>query len=464
MGKNVDHTAQQVAAGLAQLCTWAAGLKYEAIPQRVATQAVLILGDNIAATLSAGEEPEVRAYHEQLIARRTAKEATLLRRGAPRVNMIDAAVGNGLAVTWNELDDGYTRTAVHPGALSQPLILAAAEAGKLSMAEALTATIGAYEIGTRFARTWPGTLPRLHPHGVYNAVCAAAGMALLHKFDADGLMRALTAASTMVSPGPYNHPIQGALVRNAWPAAGAWLGLFACDMARLGVAGTADGTHDIYSNGLGAPSKPEELSAGLGQDWTICDGYHKLFGACHHSHAAMEAIESLVAERPDLRGGREVAEVLVEGSAMAMNFDNAAPETTLGAKFSIPHAVAATLAHGAGAPGNFLDESLRDEAIIELRKRIAMRQLPTVKPWPLDRPARVTLTLKDGTRLVAACEAALGSPARPLDAERVLAKIRDLSADSAPGLEESVQTLRVAIGSGDEIRQSCATWVSRLFS
>ena len=41
---------------------------------------------------------------------------------------MNAALGNGLASTWNELDDGYTRTAVHPGALSQPLILAAGQA------------------------------------------------------------------------------------------------------------------------------------------------------------------------------------------------------------------------------------------------------------------------------------------------------------------------------------------------
>jgi hypothetical protein len=147
----------QVEAGLKTLCEWTAGLRFSDIPPRALSQAVLILGDNIAAALSAGDEPELRAYHEQLIASRTAQQATLFCRGAPQVALIEAAVGNGLAITWNELDDGYTRTAVHPGALSQPLILAAAEAGNLSMAETLRATIGAYEIGTRFARAWPGT-------------------------------------------------------------------------------------------------------------------------------------------------------------------------------------------------------------------------------------------------------------------------------------------------------------------
>ena len=456
-------TRAQVETGLRALCNWAAGLDYDTIPARVHAQAVLILGDNLAATLSAADEPELHAYHEQLIAQNGAPQATLFRRGAPKVALIDAAVGNGLAGTWNELDDGYTRTAVHPGALSQPLILAAAEAGNLSMAQTLVATVGAYEIGTRFARAWPGTLPRLHPHGVYNVVCSAAGLALLRGYDAEQLLRTLTAAATMVSPGPYSHPIEGALVRNAWPAAGAWLGQFSCDMAALGIAGTPTGPYDVYTRGLGAPAKPSELTDGLGADWTICDGYHKLYGACHHSHAAMEAIETLIADHPDLRGGEGVKSVLMEGSAMAMNFNNNTPETTLGAKFSIPHAVAATLVHGAAAPGNFLDQSLRDEGIIAMRQRIRMAQLPEVKAWPLDRPARVTLELEDGSKLSAECEAALGSPARPLEAERVLAKIRDLSARDAPGLAMSVANLRQTVGAGSAATITCRDWVAQFF-
>ena len=226
---------------------------------------------------------------------------------------------------------------------------------------------------------------------------------------------------------------------------------------------TPAGPYDVYTGGLGAPAKPAELTDGLGSDWTICDGYHKLYGACHYSHAAMEAIESLLADRPELRGGTQVKHVLMEGSAMAMNFNDSAPATTLGAKFSIPHALAATLAHGADAPGNFLDGSLRDNAIIALRQRISMARLPLVKPWPLDRPARVTLELEEGSKLVAECEAALGSPARPLDAQRVLRKIRELAKRDAPGLEPAVVALRKAIDAGQVGQTTCRDWLAGFF-
>lgn len=250
-------------------------------------------------------------------------------------------------------------------------------------------------------------------------------------------------------------------MRNAWPAAGSWLGIFACDLARIGIAGTPGGPYDIFTRGLGAAVRADELVVGLGSEWTTCDGYHKLYGACHHSHAAMEAIESIFTRRPELRGGACVREVTVEGSAMAMNFNNTAPDTTLGAKFSIPHAIAATLAHGAAAPDNFLDASLRDPAVLALRPRVRLSQLPEVKPWPLDRPARVTLELDDGERLTEFCEAALGSPARPLEADRVLTKIRELSSRDAPGLERAVVTLREHIEGGTSPDTSPASSTDR---
>jgi 2-methylcitrate dehydratase PrpD len=434
---------EAVAHHLQALCQWASTLELRDIATSAQLKAALVLGDNIAAMLSAADEPEVRAYHQRLMASDGGGRATLFREGGPRLSLMNAALGNGLASTWNELDDGYTRTAVHPGALSQPLILAAGQDKQHAFAEVLRATVVAYEVGTRFARAWPGTLPRIHPHGAYNAVCAAAGLASLRRLDAETFMAALTAAATLVSPGPYSHAIEGALVRNAWPAAGAWLGAFACDMAELGIGGTPGSAHDVYQLILGAPtSLASELSAELGQQWTVADGYHKLYGACHHAHAAMEALESILQAQPGVRGGQDVQELTVHCSKMAMNFGNAAPRTTLAAKFSIPHAMAATLAYGADAPGNFLDPSLADPAISALRPKVRLAELPDIQPWPHDRPAKVTLRLKDGRQFEQRCEAALGSPARPLEAEAVLAKIAQLSRSRAPGLHDAVVRLR----------------------
>jgi hypothetical protein len=456
--------AQAVEQHMRQLCSWASGLKLSDIPTPALLKAALVLGDNIAAIISAADEPEVKAYHERLMAEGSGGPATLLRQGGPGLSLINAALGNGLASTWNELDDGYTRTAVHPGALSQPLILAAGQAKNHSFEEVMLATVVAYEVGTRFARAWPGTLPRIHPHGAYNAVCAAAGMASLRRFQPETFLSALTAAATMVSPGPYSYPIQGALIRNAWPAAGAWLGAFACDMAELGIGGMPDGPRDVFQIILGAPiTLAGELTAGLGSEWTVADGYHKLYGACHHSHAAMEALEAILQERPQLRGGDAVKRLTVYCSKMAMNFNNSLPKTTLAAKFSIPHAMAATLVHGADEPENFFDASLSDERISALRPRIELAELPDIKPWPYDRPAKVSLELADGSRIEQLCEAALGSPARPLDTEPVLAKIAQLSQSRTPGLHDAVVQLREHLAQGELARLNFRQWMASFY-
>lgn len=456
--------AQAVEHHMRQLCTWASSVQLSDIPTPVLLKAALVLGDNIAAIISAANEPEVKAYHERLITEGSGGPATLLRHGGPGLSMLHAALGNALAATWNELDDGYTRTAVHPGALSQPLILAAGQARNHSFEEVMRATVVAYEVGTRFARAWPGTLPRIHPHGAYNAVCAAAGMASLRRHPPETFLSALTAAATLVSPGPYSYPIQGALIRNAWPAAGAWLGAFACDMAELGIGGMPDGPRDVFQVILGAPTTlAGELTAGLGSQWTVADGYHKLYGACHHSHAAMEALEAILQERPELRGGQAVRRLTVHCSKMAMGFNNSLPKTTLAAKFSIPHAMAATLVHGAEKPGNFLDASLSDERIGALRPRIALAELPDIKPWPYDRPAKVSLELEDGSRVERLCEAALGSPARPLAAETVLTKIAQLSQPIAPGLHDAVVQLREHLARGQLARLDFNQWMASFY-
>jgi 2-methylcitrate dehydratase PrpD len=221
--------------------------------------------------------------------------------------------------------------------------------------------------------------------------------------------------------------------------------------------------YDVFEKGLGAPSRPEELTDGLGSDWTICAGYHKQYAACHHSHAAMEALEALRAEHPEVAGGEAVEEVLVEGSAMAMNFSNADPATTLAAKFSIPHAAAGTIVLGSADESVFGTEGLRHPEIAAVRRRVRLAQLPEVKPWPYDRPAKVTLKLRDGRALSKTCEAALGSPLRPLTPEQVLEKIEKLGRRDAPGLASSISRLRGLVKEEKMPEMSCRDWIAGFF-
>ena len=445
------------AQGVQRLVAWAAGLGYGDVPDAARQRMALIMADDIAAILSAQDEPEILAFHKHLRNQSSREEATLLRDGGPKIEARSAALGNGLAASWNEMDEGYRKSPCHAGIYLLPALFAVAERDGLTLREVMRAGIGAYEITARFARAWRSIMPPLHPHGIFNSVGAAAAVGLARKLDAERLLLAVSGAATMVSPGPYNHAIRGALVRNAWAAAGAQTGMLAVDLAEAGIGGLASSPYDVYATCLGAESDAAELTLDLGQEWAVCDGYHKLYACCQYAHASLDALGEILARRPELKGGERVASIVVETDPRGMTLDNYQPASTLAAKFSMPHAVAAAVVYGNAGVDSFSSTSLSDPRISRLRNKIVMKPHPDVRPWPLDRPGRVTLALEDGEKLTAGRASARGGPDQPFAEQEIQTKIRMLSAQSAPGLPRAVAAIP------DVLEAPFAGWVASIF-
>jgi 2-methylcitrate dehydratase PrpD len=443
--------------GVAELLAWAAGLTYDAIPPVARRRMALIIGDDIGAIVSAQGEPEVRQVQERLIASSPSAEATLLRTGGPRVDARSAALGNGLAASWNEMDGGYRKAPCHAGIYSLPALFAVAEKERLTMREVLRAGVAAYEIAARFARTWRSIMPPLHPHAIFNSVGAAAAAGLARGLDAQRLTLAVTGATTMVSPGPWNHAIRGVLVRNAWPAVGAQIGMLAVDLAEAGIGGVASSPYDVYAGCFGAETDAVQLADGLGSDWAVVDGYHKLHACCQYAHSSVDALSEILARRPDLAGGERVAGIEVETHPLGMTLDNYRPATTLASKFSIPHAAAALVVYGNAGVEAFSSAALAEPRVSRLRAKVEMKAHARVREWPLDRPARVTLVLDSGERLSAECESARGGSDRPFAEDEVRAKITRLSASATPGLVGALGALT------DSPERPFGEWMASIF-
>lgn len=450
--------------GVSELVRWAATLRFDDIPENARLRMALIIADDVAAILSAQDEPEVKAVHEHLVGSSLAKEATLLRRSGPRVDCRAAALGNGLAASWNEMDEGYRRAPCHAGIYSLPALFATAETVHLPVREVIRSGIGAYEIVARFARTWRSIIPPVHPHGMFNSVGAAAAAGLARGLDAKRLMLALTGAVTMVSPGPYDHAIRGALVRNAWAAAGAEIGMLCVDWALAGIGGVASSPYDVYARCFGADTDGGQLTEDLGAEWAVCDGYHKMHACCQYAHSSLDALSEILSRREDLIGGERVASIRVETHPLGLTLDNYDPATTLAAKFSLPHAVASALVHGGAGVEAFASSSLSDARVARLRRAVELKPHPQVRPWPLDRPGRVTLTLGDGETISADCASARGGPDRPFSEEEIRAKIEALAAPTAPGLARAHAWLAQALQNGGAALEfAWASWMSSLF-
>ena len=124
------------------------------------------------------------------------------------------------------------------------------------------------------------------------------------------------------------------------------------------------------------------------------------------------------------------------------------PPTVLAAKFSMPHALAASAVLGTGGQDAFAAATLEDPRIAGLRRQVTIAPYPDIGPWPNDRPSRVHWRFADGEVWSAERLSARGGADRPFDEETLLAKIA-ANAASVPGLSELLLAVvrdREAIG------------------
>lgn len=443
------------------LVRWATRVEVDDIPPAVLRKASRILADDLAAMIGARDEPEVTRFHRRLMERQRPAEATIWRGGGARTDRISAAVANAVAADWLELDEGYRPTPCHAGLYVLPALLAEAEVSNLRCADLLRALVLGYEIVTRIARSWTPPAMTMQSHGRYGAIGAAAGVGLALRLDADELIAALGGAATLIGPAPRNHLAEGALIRNAWPASGAWNGMMAVEWASCGIGGIPGAFHDVYTTVLGGQAHPERLIGQLGDSWSVLDGYTKIYACCQHLHSAVEAAMELRAHHPEVAASGQIDSIAVQTHPLALPLVNPAPQTTLGAKFSMPHAVAAALVLGDAGAAAFDARALIDPAIAQLRGCVTTDAWTPVLAPPNDRPARVTVMMRDGHSFTAECLSARGGSDRPLPPDVWADKMRALAAPVYPAIvgvfEELVSgdARRLAQKWADVVREIC---------
>ena len=431
----------QAAGNVRELMRWAAAARGRPLPDAVRRRAATILSDDIGATVAGSLEPQVARAREGFV--RTASgtaEATVFANGAPRLDRYSAACANGMAITWCELDEGFRNASCHAGAYTIPALLAEAEARGAAVDEVLRVLAVAYEVTTRFALAFPFPTFTVHPHAAFATIGAAAAVSLARGHDAKTMQDAVTGAASMTFAGPFDTAVEGSLVRNGWTAAGAWIGLRAADWAEAGIAGGIDTPYDVFVGGFKTRAIPEALVEGLGSAWSVANGYHKIFACCMYAHSAVEATLELRG-RLQQRKVEDIEEIVVETGAGGLALTTVEPETVLAAKFSIPHAVAATTRLGTAGARAFTFDTLHDEGIAALRRRVRLMPYANIGPWPKDRPARVVWKFRDGQELAALCENARGGAAQPFDEPTLLSKLGENTGavfPAAPKLLSSV--------------------------
>lgn len=413
MGQQIERLARLVAE-----------TAWEDLPVDVQEHAKLVLLDTLGVTLAGSEQPEVARLRGQLVAS-DGRGATLYARGLPSGDPRIAALLNGIAGRSIELCEGHRYVSCQGAVQILPTVLAVGECAGKSGRDALTALVVGYEAAVRIGA---GVTPRplVHQNGQWALLGAVAAGARLRDCDAARVSRALRIGATLVLTPSYTNAVAGATALNVAGGMSGFAGTLAPELALAGFEAQEDAIEEAFRELVGNGFDPQRTTEELGQRWEISRNYMRLRACCSPIHAALDALEEVLAELSPAPA--DIGRIDVATYRFASVMRDPEPRNSFAARYSLPHAAAAMCVRGNAGYASFAEATLHDPAIVALRQRVHIAEDPALTSLaPRLRPARVTVTLHDGRRLTRSCDSARGDFQRPHGREELRAKFRELA-------------------------------------
>lgn len=410
---------------LERLSAFCAQTSPDQIGEAALARAALVLADCIGAIVGGAAEPDSAALRDRP---HLAPPGPALLIGTRRATTpAAAALLNGTAGTVLEMDEGNQFAKGHPGMHVVPAALAvAASIGGVTGRDLLAAIALGYEAAARVGIA-TALNPAMHPHGTWGAIGAAVAVQRLAGADAAHMRATMNMAASLGLTTSRRTMLEGGTVRNAFTGLAGQAGVFVGDMLAAGFTADQDGVGHVYGRVAGSRFAPEALTEALGERWEIARNYFKMHSCCRYNHATLDALDMILAAAPGL-GADQIARVEVATYALAVELDDPAPRNVLGAKFSVPFAVASRIVTGGSGVESFTQARVDDPAIRDLAARVtATEDAAMSAALPARRPARVTLHLRDGQVLEGATESNRGDWADPYPEAEIRAKYLSLA-------------------------------------
>ena len=409
----------------------------ERLPDAAITAARLVLLDTIGAMVAGSALPENRRLADSVHERRSRASATLLGHGG-RVDPLLATFVNATAGVALEVDEGSRLGGGHPAIHVIPAALAGAEDIGADGGRLLEAIIAGYEVCSRLgSATTPR--PNVHSHGTWGTIGSGVAVAKLARLDARAVKAVINLAASMSPANTWTTALEGVTIRNAYPGRSGLEGILAVDLHRAGFTGLPDAPADVYGTILADRFEPERALDGLGGPLRIEQNYFKFYACCRYNHFALDAVLALA------RGlhAEQVERVVVTTIPFGPRMADPAPVSTLGAKFSIPYAVAAALVLGRADVSAFVEPALTDPRIRALAARVEVRVDPQMSPRRSDYPtAVVEIVLTDGRALSGSTRVVRGDFADPVPAAEIVDKFLALTTETL-GRERARDVVRI---------------------
>ncbi|MFH1124791.1 MAG: MmgE/PrpD family protein [Pseudomonadota bacterium] len=383
---------------LDEITSYVCRTSFDDLPEEVVQRSKDVLADTLAVIAAGAQEEEVKALKQRLDLAKDRCVATMI--GAEsRTEPGKAALFNGTAGTFLELDEGNQFGRGHPGIHVIPAALATAEEHHLPGRDFLAALVLGYEIGTRIGIACKIRMS-MHPHGTWGTVAAAVAVGKLMGYDEGKMKEIINVGSSLGLATSRRTMIEGGTVRNVYAGVSGYMGILAYDLVQAGFTGEADGLSTVYGSVVSDTFNPEVMTEDLGKRFEIARNYFKMHACCRYNHGTLDALEKIVARKafkPE-----EIVRIDVETYSLAAQLCDQNPQNMLAGKFSIPFAVATTIVHGSTGIESFRTEAVHQPAVKELAGRVFVTEDPSLTAMmPARRPSRVKVTLRNGERLEA---------------------------------------------------------------
>tara|TARA_R110002073_G_scaffold250152_4_gene412927 strand:+ start:201 stop:1607 length:1407 start_codon:yes stop_codon:yes gene_type:complete len=427
-----EETQSMTPPYLSSLARFVAETPGSAIPADVRERAALIVADCVGCMVAGSQTAEVTRLARYCAERATDHAATVVGTASQLLPELAAWVG-GTAGTWHDLDEGNLHTRAHAAIQIVPAALAEAEATGRSGGAFLDAFILAYEVA---GRLWQATRARLavHPHGTYGPLAAAVALCRLRGDPAEKIASAMNIAMTMGMASSRQALGDGATVRNIYTGHSGRAAFEALALRDMGYSGERDAPSSVLGNLYGEAFDSGMAAAGLGDVWWLRKSYFKRFASGRYTHAAMDAVETLIGRAGGRIDPAAVDRIDISTYFMAATMAHRQVDTPFGLRFSIPALIAAQIVRGLAPLTDDGAQTFADERVHALAQRIYVTEDKGMTAvYPDRQPADVTITWTNGEKDRAKVERALGESDHPLPEGTLRRKFIDLS-EQALGL------------------------------
>ncbi|KAI0011854.1 hypothetical protein F4779DRAFT_571525 [Xylariaceae sp. FL0662B] len=336
-----------------------------------------------------------------------------------------AAFVNGIASHVDDYDDTHLETLTHPTGVVASALLAVAEwQAPVSGQDFLTAFVAGVEAECKLGLSvWPEHYDvGWHITSTTGSIGAAVAVGKLIGLDTTRMQHAIGVAATQVIG---MQEFFGSMTKSFHIGRATQGGMLAALLAQNGYTSSLEALEAKYG-WLHVVSTRENATAyfdQLGKTWEIEKNTFKPFPCGIVMHPTIDGCIQL--HNQSLEEGKDISSV--ESINLRVNPEvlvltgQTDPQTGLEGKFSIYHAAAVGLELGAATPTQFSDAVVKNETIVNLRKKVNV----TVDDGVSQDQAYISITFEDGSTLEKHIEHAIGSLENPLTVADLRKKFMD---------------------------------------